>query len=95
MIGVEPIRGEAHGPLLDQRTGVPARGVVTVVAVTDLAVDAEPLVHALFLLGHREGLMRLGSLSPRPSVYWLLGQGVEQPLEATYRWSELERIWRR
>lgn len=95
IISAEPIRGETREPLVDQRTGVPARGVVTVVAVTELAVDAEPLVHSLFVLGHREGLIRLGSLSPRPSVYWLLGHGVDQPLEATYRWSELERVWRR
>ncbi len=81
--------------IIDQRTGVPARGVFRVIAVTDLAVDVEPLVHALFVLGHREGHMRLGTLNPRPSVYWLLGHGVGQPLEATYRWSELERVWRR
>lgn len=81
-------------PVIDQRTGVPPQGVVSVVAVTELAVDAEPLVRALFVLGHREGHMRLGTLQPRPSVYWLLGQGVGAPLEATYRWSELERVRR-
>ena len=81
--------------IVDQRTGVPARGVTRVIGVTDLAVDVEPLVYALFVLGHREGHMRLGTLNPRPSVYWLLGQGVGQPLESTYRWSELDRVWRR
>lgn len=80
--------------ILDQRTGVPASGVVFVAAVTELAVDAEPLVRALYLLGHREGHLRLGSLQPRPSVFWLLGQGFGAPLEATYRWTELERVRR-
>lgn len=92
---IHPIRGQARDPFIDQRSGVPARGVVTVVAVTTLAVDAEPLVSSLFVLGHRDGLMKLGVLSPRPSVLWLLGQGDGTPLEATYRWTELDRIWRR
>ncbi len=93
VVGIE--MHEAAPGIIDQRTGVPSRGVYRVIAVTDLAVDVEPLVYALFVLGHREGHMRLGTLNPRPSVYWLLGQGVGQPLEATYRWSELERVWRR
>lgn len=96
IFSIYPIRGdEPPDPFIDQRSGVPARGVVTVVAVTDLAVDAEPLVSALFVLGHRDGLMKLGVLSPRPSVLWILGQGAGTPLEASYRWTELDRIWRR
>ncbi|MCP4661877.1 MAG: hypothetical protein GY856_41265 [bacterium] len=82
-------------PVLDQRTGVPASGVVTVVTVSELAADAQPLAMTLFILGHREGHMRLGILDPRPSVFWLLGEGRGRPLEATYRWSELQRIRRR
>lgn len=82
-------------PILDQRTGVPASGVVTVVTVSELAADAQPLAMTLFILGHREGHMRLGTLEPRPSVFWLLGEGRGRPLEATYRWSELRRVRRR
>jgi thiamine biosynthesis lipoprotein len=92
---VQPLRGVVRDPFIDQRSGVPASGVVTVVAVTRLAVDAEPLVSSLFVLGHRDGLMKLGVLSPRPSVLWLLGQGSGTPLEASYRWTELDRMWRR
>ena len=77
---------------LDQRTGVPPRGVVMVAAVTELAVDAEALTAALFVSGLREGQMRLGGLTPKPSVYWLLGQGKGEPLQSTYRWSELNRV---
>ncbi len=80
---------------IDQRTGVPARGVVMVATVTELALDAEALAATLFVNGLREGQMRLGGLNPRPSVYWLLGQGKGEPLESTYRWSELERVRRR
>lgn len=80
---------------IDQRTGVPARGVVMVATVTEQALDAEALAVTLFITGLREGHMRLGGLNPRPSVYWLLGQGKGEPLESTYRWSELERVRQR
>ena len=76
---------------IDQRTGVPARGVVAVAAVTEMAVDAEALAAAMFISGLREGSMRLGALQPRPSVLWLLGEGKGEPVESTYRWSELDR----
>ena len=92
------IAGVGDGPairFIDQRTGVPARGVVMVATVTELALDAEALAVTLFVNGLREGHMRLGGLQPRPSVYWLLGQGKGEPLESTYRWSELARVRRR
>ena len=95
IFSVHPSESGSEEPLVDQRSGVEARGVVTVVAVTELAADAEPLVSSLFVLGHRDGHMKLGILKPRPSVYWLLGQGSGTPLEASYRWSELERVRRR
>ncbi len=79
---------------IDQRTGVPARGVVLVAAVTELALDAEALAATLFVTGLREGQMRLGGLDPRPSIFWLLGEGKGDPLESTYRWSELKRVRR-
>jgi thiamine biosynthesis lipoprotein len=82
---------ESPPELIDQRTGVPPRGVVTVVAVTERAMDAEALAATLFIMGLHEGQMRLGSLRPRPSVYWLLGEGIGDPLESTYNWSELRR----
>lgn len=94
MHSAEPLMGEIRDPI-DQRSGVPSRGVVTVVTVAELASDAEPLAIALFILGHREGHMKLGSLRPRPSVFWLLGHGTGTPLESTYHWSDLDRVWRR
>lgn len=92
---IAPIGEEAPLRLLDQRTGVPPRGVVTVVVVTETAVDAEAVASTLFITGMREGHMRLGGLQPRPMVLWLLGQGRGEPLESTYRWSELDRVKRR
>ena len=92
---VKPVSSGPPVAFIDQRTGVPSRGVVMVAAVTELALDAEALAATLFVSGLREGQMRLGSLSPRPSVYWLLGQGKGEPLESTYRWSEVERVKRR
>ncbi len=89
-----PEKGEPFQPVIDQRTGVPGRGVITVVTVTIQAVDAEPLASILFIFGHRDGQMRLGTLDPRPAVYWLLGEDVELPLEASYRWSTVEQVRR-
>jgi thiamine biosynthesis lipoprotein len=90
-------RGTAEPRLLiDQRTGVPPVGVITVVTVASLAFDAEVLTHTLLIIGLSEGQRRLGSLHPRPSVRWLLGDrvGSVRPLESTYRWSEVARVKR-
>lgn len=83
-------------PLIDQRTGVPARGVLMVAVAAAQAFDAEVLAASLYTIGMRDGLRRLGALAPRPAVYWLLGRDdVGQPLESTYRWSDLPRLKRR
>jgi thiamine biosynthesis lipoprotein ApbE len=77
--------------LVNQRTGRRAQGVLAAAAVTDLAVDAQGLAAALFILGPREGQLRLGSLRPKPSARWFLGSGVGEPLRVDYRWSEVIR----
>jgi len=79
-------------PYIDQRSGRPAEGTVALFVVTEKAADAQALATTLFVTGMRDGHRRLGSLSPRPSVLWLLGKGGGQPLEATYRWSEVKRF---
>ncbi|MBW8875999.1 MAG: FAD:protein FMN transferase [Acidobacteria bacterium] len=84
-----PLAGAA--PYLNQRTGRPAEGVLATVAVTEHAADAQGLATALFILGPREGQVRLGSLRPRPSVLWFLGSGSGAPLQVDYRWSEVSR----
>ena len=76
---------------VNQRTGRPAQSVLATATVTDLAVDAQGLASALFITGPREGQLRLGSLRPRPSVRWFLGNGEGTPLLVDYRWSEVAR----
>ncbi len=95
LILIDPSDEEVPLRPIDQRTGVPPVGVVAVVTVTEQAIDAEALAVTLFITGMREGQMRLGGLSPRPSALWLLGQGKGEPLESTYRWSEVDRMKRR
>ncbi|MEM7350156.1 MAG: FAD:protein FMN transferase [Acidobacteriota bacterium] len=95
VVSIEPIGDELPIRYIDQRTGVPARGVVMVAAVTEEAADAEALAASLFITGFRQGNMRLGALQPRPSVLWWLGEGKGEPLQSTYRWSELARVKRR
>jgi thiamine biosynthesis lipoprotein len=76
-------------PYLNQRTGLPAPGVVGMATVTDLAVDAQALAIAMALTGPREGQLRLGSLRPNPSVLWFLGSGTGAPLQVDHRWGEV------
>jgi FAD:protein FMN transferase len=78
-------------PYVNQRTGLPAQGVLITAAVTILAIDAQGLAAAMLITGPREGQLRLGSLRPRPSVLWFLGSGTGPPLQVDYRWSEVGR----
>ncbi len=78
-------------PYLDQRKGQPGTGVLAVLAVTELAVDAQGLAATLYAMGSRDGQRRLGSLKPRPHVLWVLGSGEGEPLLVEYFWSTLRR----
>ena len=91
--GHEPplvIAGDRYPPHLDLRDGRPARGVAATIAVSELAIDAQALAVSMFVLGQREGMMRLGALRPEPSVAWLLGSGESLPLLTTHRWAEVD-----
>ncbi len=83
--------GEWFAPYLDLRSGRPTEGTVVVLASAQLAVEAQALATAMFVIGSRAGQMRLGNLSPRPSVLWILGSGEGRPLLVEYRWAELLR----
>ena len=86
----------AGAPILrNHRNGRAVEGVVAVVAVSELAVDAEALANSSAILGPREGRMRVASLEPPPSILWLLGEGRGRPLRTEYRWAELRRIRKR
>jgi len=93
MAGREPalvIAGDRYAAHLNLSVGRPAEGVVATVAVAELAIDAQALSITMFVLGQREGMMRLGSLRPKPSVAWLLGSGEGLPLLTTHRWAEVD-----
>jgi len=92
---VEGSENDAATRIFDQRTGVPPRGVVMVAVVAEQAWNAEALASSLFVLGLRDGQLRLGGYRPRPSIFWLLGEGDGAPLQSTYQWSELRRMPRR
>jgi thiamine biosynthesis lipoprotein ApbE len=85
------IADPSERPYVNQRTGQLALGVVATVTVTELAADARPLAISLLITGPREGQLRIGSLRPRPSVLWLVGNGLGMPLRIFYRWTELTR----
>jgi thiamine biosynthesis lipoprotein len=79
----------------DHRSGRPASGTLALVVVSPRASDASGLANTLFATGQRSGQRRLGTLSPRPSVLWVLGEDhhrAGRPLEASYRWSEIKQI---
>lgn len=83
------VGGDRHAPWIDLRTGLPTRGILGVVAVTELAVDARALAGALFVLGNREGMLRAGVLEPRPAVLWMLGEAPGLPVITHFAWSKV------
>jgi FAD:protein FMN transferase len=82
---------EELAPFVNQRTGHPVEGMMATLASTELALDAQAMAVAQFILGPREGQLRSGSLQPRPSVLWLQGTGLGAPLSVEYHWSEVAR----
>lgn len=83
--------GASSPAYVSQRTGRPTEGVLATVTVTELAMDAQGLATSLFILGPREGQLRMGTLRPRPSILWFLGSGTGAPLQVDYRWSDVSR----
>jgi thiamine biosynthesis lipoprotein ApbE len=82
--------GSGYPPYINLTTGDPRTGVQAVLAVTELALDAQGLAASLFILESQRGQYRLGQLKPRPSVRWLLGSGTGPPLITDYNWTALE-----
>lgn len=85
------VPGERASRYLDLRTGRPPSGRLLTAVVTDLAVDARALAQAMFALGPAPGQLFLGSLSPRPSVLWLVGGGDAEPVLAETNWSAVPK----
>ena len=87
------VGGLTYPPYVDQRSGRPIADKIAVLAVSRLAVDADALSVALFLMSNREGEFRLGSLEPKPAVRWYLGGETGAPLILDTGWAALEK-WR-
>jgi len=88
--GIRPyvsIAGDQYNSYFDARRGIPSSGVISVLTVTDHALDAQGLSTALYIIGNHHGEMRLGVLKPSPSVLWLLGSSQSAPLIGTYHWT--------
>ena len=84
------IAGDSYSAHLDLRSGRPVQGVAATIAISELAIDAQALSITMFVLGQREGMLRLGALRPEPSVAWLLGSGEGPPLITTHRWAVVD-----
>jgi thiamine biosynthesis lipoprotein len=86
------LAGEVFAPYLDLRRARPAAsGIVATYTVSELAIDVQSLAVALFVLGAREGQLRLGGVRPAPSVLWLLGTQGGDPVFAAVRWSAVPK----
>ena len=81
------IAGDVFSPLLDQRSGRPVEGVQAVAVRTVDGAGAGALAAGLFVLGPREGQLRVGSVRPLPAVLWAMGSGAGSPLLVEYHWS--------
>lgn len=88
------VSGEIFAPYIHQARGRPTSqttGTLAVLAVTELAVDAQALATCLFVMPPREGQYKLGVLKPEPSVLWMQGQGEGRPLLEERGWARLEK----
>ncbi len=86
------VAGQPRHHFINQRTGQPAEeGIFALVAVTELATDAQALAATMTITGSQEGEMLTGSIRPRPSLLWLMGTGTGVPLLVEYRWTEVPK----
>jgi len=86
------VAGQPRHHFINQRTGQPAEeGIFAILAVTELATDAQALAATMAITGSQEGEMMTGSIRPRPSLLWLMGTGTGVPLMVEYRWTEVPK----
>jgi FAD:protein FMN transferase len=86
------VAGQPRHHFINQRTGQPAEeGIFAILAVTELATDAQALAATMAITGSQEGEMLTGSIRPRPSLLWLMGTGTGVPLLVEYRWTEVPK----
>jgi thiamine biosynthesis lipoprotein len=68
------VDGVRYHHIFDPSTGYPARGVMSVTVATGLAVDADALATAVFVLGPEDG-MELIERTPGAEVLLVTGDG--------------------
>jgi len=86
------VAGQPRSHFINQRTGQPAdEGIFAILAVTEMATDAQGLTATMTITGSQEGEMLTGSIRPRPSLLWLMGTGTGAPLLVEYRWTEVPK----
>ena len=86
------VAGQPRHHFINQQTGQPAEdGIFAILAVTELATDAQALAATMTITGSQEGEMLTGSIRPRPSLLWLMGTGTGVPLLVEYRWTEVPK----
>jgi len=85
------IAGDRFSPYLDLRHARPGSGTMAVFVLAELGVDAAGVAYAMFALGPHDGTMLFGTLSPRPSVRWILGSGAGPPVLTDVNWSAVPR----
>jgi thiamine biosynthesis lipoprotein ApbE len=85
------IAGDRFSPYIDLRRARPGSGLLAVFVVAELGVDAQGVGYAMFALGPRDGTMLFGTLTPRPSVRWVLGTGAGPPVLTDVNWSIVPR----
>jgi thiamine biosynthesis lipoprotein len=85
------IAGESYPPYIDLRKGRPGHDIQTLMAITELAIDAEGVAYAMYALGPADGMLLVGSLQPRPAIRWYLGGGSGPPVITDVNWSSVTR----
>jgi thiamine biosynthesis lipoprotein ApbE len=83
------LAGERYPAFLDFRSGRPGSGIVGLMVVTELAVDAFAVGAVMFARGAADGGMLLGTLPQRPSIRWLLGTGDGPPVLTDVHWGKI------
>jgi len=85
------VAGETFAPYLDQRNGRPGPRIVTLLVVTELAIDAEGVGYSMYALGAADGMLLVGSLQPRPAIRWYLGSGEGRAVISDINWASVPK----
>ncbi len=80
------VGGERRPAYVDLSNGQSPEAIAQVLVVAERGLDAQAIGYAMFALGSRRGLFRLGGLEPPPSVLWQIGRGEGPPLLTESKW---------